>query len=186
MALIPFTAYVKVVPSRGRQTSTTVVRRGGKWDYTRDLEKLARSVYQQLSAVSQLNIADPGSGVHELAAQFGSLAEGAAIIPQIGNKPSLVMIQGFYNGAATLASTQPYARKTLIHAGEMVSGYSGGYPWATGGLPSTAVNTEVVTLKGLIDTALGNITDDSDGNPSLFRLVYKGITWGDHGHHFPK
>ena len=48
MTLAPFTAHIKIIPHRGQQTSNNFVRRGGRFDYWRDMQKLAILIYEQL------------------------------------------------------------------------------------------------------------------------------------------
>jgi len=174
-AKAPFTAYFRTIPARG----------DSKWDYVRDLQHLGIKLYTELEAVTQIVLPIPGGGQNDLSGQFGSIANGTGVRPQIGNNPSLLMIEGFYN-AASDPSEQPVAPVTLIHCNEFLTGPRGERPWGddTNCATSTVV-AEVKALRTLLDTAALAVTDDSDGHPELFRLTYKNIIWGDSGHHWP-
>ena len=174
-AQVPFTAYFRTVPARG---ST-------KWDYIRDLQRLGVQLYAELQSVSQITLPVPGGGQNELSGQFGSITNGTGVRPQIGNNPSLLMIEGFYT-AASNPSDQPVLPLTLIHSNEVLTGPRGPRLWdGASGYPTAAVTAEVSTLRGLLNAAAAIITDDSGGHPELFKLNYKNITWGDTGITFP-
>jgi len=156
MTLAPFTAHIKIIPDRGQQTSTNYVRRAGRFDYVRDMQRLAIRIYQQLEQ-------DAGT-------------EGGPIV-----------IEAFYNTDITTPSEQPNPDTHLIHSNEHVWGVNGPQPWlGTAGLPKVEVEAEVIILKGIIESAIADVSDDSGMALSLFRLLYKNITWGDRGHHFPR
>ena len=185
-AQAPFTAYIKVVPLRGRATTSTggIVRRAGRFDYVRELQKLSAMVYELLSGTS-LVLAHPGGGQNYLTGRFGTIVDGGGVTPQFGNKPSLIMIEGFYMAASANPEDQVAARRTLIHSGEVLSGYAGQYPWDSAGLPTDAVAEEVADLKAIIENAITSVGDATSAPLKVFRLIYKGITWGDRGHTFP-
>jgi len=174
-ALVPFTAYFRTVPARG----------DSKWDYIRDLQRLGIQLYGELKLVSQITMPDPEGGQNQLNAQFGSIANGMGVRPQIGNNPSLLMVEGFYT-ASSSPSAQPAPAITLIHCNEVLTGPRGPrlYDGATG-QPTTVVVNEVKALHTLLDAAASAITDDSGNHPTLFRLNYKDILWGDGGLTFP-
>ena len=174
-ALVPFTAYFRTIPARGKT----------KWDYVRDLQRLGVLLYTELQLVSQITMPVPGGGQNQLSDQFGDIANGAGVRPQIGNNPSLLMIEGFYT-ANSNPSDQPAPPLTLIHSNEVLSGPRGPRLWdGASGYPTATVTAEVQTLSGLLNAAASVITDDSGGHPELFRLSYKNITWGDTGMTFP-
>lgn len=187
-AQAPFTAYIKVVPSRGRSTGTGAVRRGGRGDYVRDLQRLAGFVYDELKAHNGglLTLAEPGGGEARLIYQYSDYAPGTSARPQMGQNPSLLMITGFFTVTGGDPSDQPVTKTTRIHANEIVSDYQGEQPWlGPAGLAVASVQSEVKELKNLIETCIVSVSDAS-GNPlRVFRLTYKGIVYGDRGHHFP-
>lgn len=175
MSLVPFTAYFRTVPARSKS----------KWDYIRDLQRLGILLYTELQSVSQITLPVPGGSQNQLSDKFGSIANGAGVRPQIGNNPSLLMIEGFYT-ATSNASAQPAPPLTLIHSNEMLTGPRGPRLWdGATGYPTATVTSEVSTLRGLLNTAASAITDDSGEHPELFRLTYKNIVYGDAGQTFP-
>ena len=192
MTLAPFTAHIKIIPDRGQQTSTNYVRRAGRFDYVRDMQRLAIRIYQQLEQDAgteggPIVLPEPGGGQNRLSGRFGSIEYGGAVKPQIGQSPAQVMIEAFYNTDITTPSEQPNPDTHLIHSNEHVWGVNGPQPWlGTAGLPKVEVEAEVIVLKGIIESAIADVSDDSGMALSLFRLLYKNITWGDRGHHFPR
>jgi hypothetical protein len=176
---VPFTAHVRVVPQWG--SGELKSKRLEMW---RDLEKLAMLVYDALDAESSIHIAEPGGGQ---ASSHGGTAFGGksglqhatGVKPRIGQTPAQLQITGFYN--SSLENIQPHPEKTIIHAGETLTG-PGASPWNTN--PQSQIDAEVVTLKGLLESA---ITGGLPGGTtySIFRLDYSGIIYGDRGYHFP-
>ena len=174
-SLVPFTAYFRTVPARGKT----------KWIYQRDLQRLGILLYAELDNVSQITMPVPGGGQEQLSGQFGDVANGMGVRPQIGNNPSLLMVEGFYE-AASSPSEQPVAPITLIHSNEVLTGPRGARLWdGATGYPTSTVENEVKALHTLLDNAASAVTDDSGGHPQLFRLNYKNITYGDAGITFP-
>lgn len=174
-AQIPFTAYFETTPSRGKS----------KWVYIRDLQRLSNALYEALEDVTSIAIASPGSGQNQLSGQFDSITNGTCARPQIGNNPSLLMIEGFYT--ASSVSVQPAPAKTIICNNQFMSGPSGPRLYGDNtNYPSSVVNSEVATLCDILNTAASSITDDSSDSPILFRLMYKNIIWGDSGLTFPQ
>jgi len=195
MSLAPFTAYIRVVPQRGPQSDTPddgviVSRKGGRFDYIRSLEKLSRLAYEALedaAAVNGLSLALPGSGQQDLIGMFGQLQNGCASRPQFGNSPAQLMIEGFYEVTTTADTVQPAPSSMVISGGRFWSGYSGQKPWlGTSGNPTSTVEGEVSALKTIINDALADVVDDTGESLSLYKLIYKNITWGNGGHHFPR
>jgi len=192
MTLAPFTAHIKIVPHRGEQTGNNFVRRGGRFTHWRDMQKLSIQIYEQLqedygTEGGALVLPIPGGGQNQLSGRFGSIANGGAVKPQIGQQPALVMVEGFYNTDTTEPSDSPHHDTQYIHSNEVVSGQLGPQPWlGIIGLPTADVESEVIALKTIIETAISDIVDDTGEELQLFRLLYKGITFGDRGHFFPR
>lgn len=200
-ALVPFTAHINIVPKRGRPTKSpatgpVVVRRGGRFDHVRSLQRIAVQIYEALEAAGggdetdPVILPEPGGGQNRsrttLDSRYANISYGGAVTPQFGNKPALVMIEGFFNATAAEESDQPAADTLYFHGNEQMSGPRGEQPWlGTAGLPNTTVASEVSTLKAAIDAAITTVNDDSGITLTVFRLEYKNITWGDKGHHFP-
>jgi hypothetical protein len=142
-------------------------------------------LYAELEPVPEVTLPIPGGGQDQINGQFGDIANGTAVRPQIGNNPSLLMLEAFYT-ASSNPSDQPVAPITLIHCNEVLTGPRGERPWGdnTGQATATVV-AEVKALRTILDNAASVITDDSGNPPELFRLNYKNITWGDGGHTWP-
>lgn len=192
----PFTAHIKVVPHRGQTVDTAGslykeqghVRRAARFDYVRDLQRLASLIYSELQTnETRINLPRPGGGQFRTFGSHSSLQYGGAAKPQIGNQPALVMIEAFYRAPdPDPALAQPFARKPVIHAGNYMTGFSGQWAWDDDGGPNTDVEAEVVELKQIIEDAISAVSDTSGHALSVFRLQYKSATWGDGGHHFPR
>jgi hypothetical protein len=174
-ALVPFTAYFRTVPARGKS----------KWDYIRDLQRLGIQLYDELKLIPQITMPEPGGSQNQLSGKFGSIANGTGVRPQIGNNPSLLMVEGFY-AVSSNPSDQPVAPITLIHSNEVLTGPRGARLWdGASGYPTATVTAEVSALKLALNNAAALITDDSGGHPEVFKLIYKNITYGDAGQTFP-
>lgn len=185
----PFTLYLSVVPDRGPSSSTAAVRKGGRWVYLRQLQRLARESFDALVAnATNLTLAKPGANVEYSSGQFQNMSEGMSYKPQIGNQPDLLMVEGFYAVAAGDQSAQVAASTTRISSNEAMTGPAGQQPARTGGMPSSTMESEVKALKTEIESALstGAVVDADSAAPKVFRLIYRGVVWGDRGHHFPR
>lgn len=195
---IAFTAYLRVVPSRGRAFEThDDVRPGGRFDYVRDLQRLAVAVYDALQDAPEIMVATYGQ--NDLRSRIGSQNLGVGVRPQFGNNPSLLMFEGFYdlqealdqNASPPLVSAgdeviaQPAGRTTLFHANSVYNGYDGQQPWTETGMPTATVQQGVAGLRYLIDSVVQNVSDDTGNPPTVYKLLYNGILWGVGGHHFP-
>ena len=187
-AFVPFTAHIKVIPSRGPVADNGVGKRGGKWDYVRSLQRLATIVYEELTAnATAITLAGPGGGQSQLQYPMSDYAPGVAAKPQFGQNPAQLMVTGFYTTNATNLSDQPNNRHMVFHAGRVVNGYGGEKPWlGSDGQAVAVVQLEVCTLKALIETAISAVADDSGNSLEVFRLYYKGVIYGDRGHTYPK
>jgi len=195
---IAFTAHIKVVPNRGPSSDTSGsiykeqghVRRAARFDYVRDLQRLAVLVYEELEANEPVRITlpKPGGGQFRTFGSHSSMQYGTGVKPQIGNQPALLMIEGFFRApeASSALLVQPNPRMPVIHGGSYIEGFNGQWPHDPNGLPNTDVEAEVVELKQAIEAAISAISDESGVVLGLFRLQYKSATWGDGGHHFPR
>jgi len=178
-ALVPFTAYFRVVPIRGKR----------RFEYVRALQKMANLAYAELEAHAPTTIVlpVPGGGQYESSGQFTGLAYGTAIRPQIGNNPSLLMIEAFFVAASANPSDQPNPEGNLICNNAVMTGIRGRQPWlGAPGSPVAAVQGEVFALKTILETAVSAVVDEFGNSPTLFRLSYKGTVWGDGGLTFPQ
>ena len=116
-------------------------------------------------------------------------AASCAAVPQIGNMPALLMLEGFYQVPASV-SANPCAMPTsdtyIFCKNEAISGPLGPQPWlGPAGQPTTQTDNEVVNLLNTLLPQLSSILDASGATPQVFRLSYKNITYGDRGFTFP-
>ncbi len=170
---IPFTAHVRIVPDRGS---------GRKFDYVRDMQKIATRVYEQLVDDTDLAIATPGGGQQQSLSGDGGqsgLSYGTAVKPQIGNYPAQLMITGYLLDNGSTAQAHP--DKPVIHTGEYLEGAGGSHGWKSN--PATVVDGYAIVLKSKIESAVAAVLGATDW--SVHRLEVSGVIYGDRGHHFP-
>jgi len=172
---VPFTAHIRVVPSRGT---------GKRFEYIRSMQKIAIEVYSQLENDSDLNLAWPGGGqFNSLKSASSGIKSGTAIKPQIGENPAQLMITGFLTSSGTNAPTHP--DKAIIHSGTYQEGYGGSHGWSAN--PASATDTYASTLKTKINAAVTSasnvLTFSADWN--IFKLEVAGVVYGDKGYTFP-
>lgn len=174
---VPFTVHVRVVPRRGF---------GKRWEQIRDLQKLSVLAYDEIAAITGVQVAIPGGGQ---AAQFsdinqrgglGSYAQGTAVKPQIGESPAQFMLTGFYEASG--ANAQPWADHQRIMGGET---FTGPGPHAHDAVPTTAFTADVKALKTSLQAALTAALPASV-TWQIFRIDFGGVTYGDKGFHFPR
>lgn len=160
----PYRAYIKVVPSQGD---------GRRWEYIRDLQKIADTA-EDLLIADDFNIATP-----------------LAYTPQIGQAPARLTIVGFLEAdAATYPNTPPTtaaSRPGIIHSGTVVGektsvmyGYHGG-DLSQGQEPTAQVETLVAALKADIETSLSGATMSSaypDFTFTVFFMDFNGVKFG--------
>ena len=174
--LVPFTVHVRIIPTR----------HGKRWEYLRDLQKLAVLAYDSIISIAGVQVATPGGGQSTQMSDinrrggFGSYADGMAIKPQIGASPAQLMITGFYE--STENNEQRWTDFQRFSGGET---YTGSSAHAHDSVQTSTIMAEVKALK----TALNNAI--TSGIPagvtfSIFRLEYAGVIYGDEGVHFPR
>ena len=174
MKWTPFTAHVKVTPTQGK-----------RFVYIRSLQKLAREFYDSLKDNPNLSISAPGgSGSesitgHEQSA-LSQLTYGAASKPQFGNFPAQLMITGFYKTSSANSQTQ---EEISVFSANQVYTSSGSAPSTN--MPKAFINTEVASLKTILDAAIASPNLPTVSNAKVFRIDYSGVVYGDRGYHFP-
>ncbi len=174
---VPFTVHIRVVPDRGN---------GKRFEYLRDLQKLAVLAYEAIRNIAGVNPAMPGGGHTQGLGDYnrrgglGGFAQGAAAKPQIGAAPAQLMLTGFYE--SSLPNTPTHTDIQRFSGGEVYTGPAA-HP-STGG-PATSVNIEVADLKSDIEQALAT-TMPAGAVYEVFRIDYSGVVYGDKGHHFPR
>ncbi len=171
---VPFTAHIRVVP-----------RRGKRFEYIRDLQKISARVYDELSEDTDLSLATPGGGQHQSLSGVGGggwsgYSAGTAIKPQIGQSPAQLQITGFIVSSSNNAQLHP--NMAVISGGEHQSGPAGAHGWSAN--PTTELNSLAAELKGKLEDAVDAVLGDSDW--SVFRIDIGGVTFGDRGYTFPQ
>lgn len=169
MTWSPFTLHLRIVPNNPQR----------RFEYWRDMQKIAYLAHQALSSISSINIVQPSGGQMSSFGRLGGMVPGLAAKPQFGETPAQLMVTGFYQ--TELPNSQPHPEKMLLHTGQALSG-PGSAPWSAG--PQSAVDAQVAALKAEIETALDAGLPET-AQYSVFRLEYKGIVYGDRGYHFP-
>lgn len=167
---VPFTVYFKVKPFRGKRTETT-----------RSLQKIAIDIYDALSTVSGLSLANPGGGQEWSRSNTnarGGFKNGCGVKPQFGNNPPQAMLTGFYD--ADSPNNAVYSEHTLIAGGEEYQA-ARAHPWILG--PSEFIYNEVGTLRTAIENAIDAEYPSLDY--SIFKLEYSGIHFGYGGYSLP-
>lgn len=173
---VPFTVHIRVVPDRGN---------GKRFEYIRDLQKLAMLAYEGLSTVPELQVATPGGGAtlslgdYNRRGGLGGYANATAAKPQIGASPAQLMLTGFYESGNINSPTHPDVQR--ISGGEV---YTGPTAHSNKAGPTAMVDSEVATVKGLIEGALAEYLPEGAAY-EVFRLDYAGVIYGDRGYHFP-
>ena len=179
MKWVPFTAHIRIAPAYGSGEI-----KSKRFEYWRDMQKLATLAYEELLDESTIQVATPGGGQHTSASGYraggiGGMTAGTAVKPQIGQSPAQLMITGLYQSSTQ--NVQPHPERTLIHAGEVVTG-PGAHAAEIN--PTSTISTEVADLKSKIETAL-TTAFPAGISYTVFRIDYSGIVFGDRGYHFP-
>jgi hypothetical protein len=173
---VPFVAHIRVIPARGY---------GKRFEYVREMQKLAVMVHDALQGVSGVTLCHPGGGQAasmgdvEQRPALGDFASGTGIKPQFGETPAQLVVAGFYESSNSNAS--PWASQQIFAHGNVYTGYRS---HSNDSMPTSAVNTEVKTLKEALESAVATAIPDTTF--SIFRMDYQGVTFGDRGFHFPR
>lgn len=195
---VPFTAYFRVVPHRGQLTDQStggvvVGHRGSRFDYIRDLQRLAVAMFEEIFG-DDPNIIIGRYGQNTVRNMIGSLDKAVGVVPQFGNKPSLLSFEGLMDAdGARIEDGSPEVpvplvapRITTISNNRVYKGYCGEQPWlGTAGAATSDVLLEVALLRQSLLGSISVIYDSSNNNPTLWKLKYNGIDFGVGGHHFP-
>lgn len=176
---VPFTLHIRIVPDSGSGLS-----KGKRFEYVRDMQKIAHLMYESLSNISGIQIAQPGGG--QQASYYGGdhnnsgLISGMAVKPQFGETPAQVMITGFVEDSGA-ANVQHYVEIQRISGNETYTGFA---PSHATNNPTSHLDTLVSTFKTDVETALaGDIPAGIIYN--VFRIDMAGVIYGDRGYHFP-
>jgi hypothetical protein len=192
MGQVAFTVYFEAVPSRGLQTNPVRLpgknegrgRKSGRWDYYRSLGQLAIQTYEALQSAPGITLPCPPASQSQLRGpNYSDLAGATGVAPQFGESPNRFMVEAFTD-MVDPQKYNPNTDTTVFSGNEVLSGDLGNQPWLKN--PKTEVADEVALLKETLETAVASIVDDTGNAPKVYRIYYKGITWGDRGYHFPR
>lgn len=175
MRWIPFTAFIKIVPSLGD---------GKRFEIIRNAQKLAINLYDEIPNYDSGNIqlADPSGGQQNNfsnANSLGLLAKGAAYKPQFGQSPAQLTLSGFYKSESKNVFTMA---ETMRFSGNET--YTGSAVHLNDALPTNTVFSEVSSLYSILNNAC-NAAFPTDVPYSVFRIEYNGLVFGDRGLTFP-
>lgn len=176
----PFTVYFRVIPL----TPYT----GKRFETIRDLQKTSVLIYTLLTEEElspPIRVSHPGGGQQQLN-HGGHHANGCAIKPQFGNIPAQIVVTGVVEQPGSNVS--PHGTKQIISGGQVYTGKAP-TPYLTPDFSAEA-RTELINLRTAIETKIstyfGDYTDyNYDAYPTLYRIRYKGVTWGSRGNTFP-
>lgn len=176
---VPFTLHIKIVPSPGSGVS-----KSKRFEYVRDMQKIAHLMYESLNGLSGVQIAQPGGG--QQASYYGGdhnnsgMISGMAVKPQMGETPAQVMITGFIEDVSS-ANVQHYVPIQRISGNDVYAGYA---PSPAEHNPTSHLDALVTLLKTDVENTLA--ADLPSGiTYGVFRIEMSGVTYGDRGYHFP-
>jgi hypothetical protein len=174
MKWVPFTVHIKITPQNPEK----------RFEYWRDMQKIATMAYEGLLSVASINIANPGGGQHTSnggtqSGGMGGMTPGMAVKPQFGETPSLMSITGFYD--TSNANIQPQPEQQLISGGEVYTA-SRNNSWTNN--PTAIINSQAASLKIAIENAI-NARLPGSIEFEVYRLEYSGVIFGNRGYHFP-
>jgi hypothetical protein len=147
---------------------------GKRFEYVRDLQKIAVLMYRSIADIPDINIASPGGGQYS-----NGYADGMAVKPQIGESPSQVIITGFVNGQS--ANVQHFDTVKRISGNEVYDGHVSNHAQND---PSPYLDSLVDSIKLIVESSL-NADLPSSISFEVFRIELSGVIYGDRGRHFP-
>lgn len=178
---VPFTMHIRIVPDAG--SGQLKSKRLENW---RDMQKIATHMFDSLSALSSLNLAEPGGGQHQSFSGterggFSGLTRGGAVKPQIGNTPAQVMFTGFWQDSAS--NNQNHPEHQRFSGGDIYTGPATAISHVQN--PQIQVDGMVSALKTAVEAAF---SVDLPGGIifSVFRIDMSGVVYGDRGYSFPR
>lgn len=175
MRWVPFTAFIKIVPS---------LANGKRFEIIRSAQKLSIALFEEIqnNDGGKFQLSSPSGGQQNSqtnGAAFSSFANGTAYKPQFGQSPAQLTLSGFYKSEAKNAYTQP---EVMRFSGN--EQYTGSASHLNEVMPTNTVASEVLDIL----TILRNSCDDAFPVTvpySVFRLEYNGLVFGDRGLTFP-
>lgn len=177
MKWVPFTAHIKITPTNA----------GKRFEYWRDMQKIANLVYEGLKTISPstINIAEPGGGQDRnfggsVGAGLSGYAYGTAAKPQFGNFPAQLMFTGFHN--VSEQNTQIHDDIQRFNAGDVVEGAAVA---SNVNNPKTAMENNLKALKTALESAI-TAALPAGVTYKVYSIDYSGVVYGNKGYHFPQ
>ncbi len=175
MRWVPFTAFIKIVPS---------LANGKRFEIIRSAQKLSIALFEEISNNDggKFQLSSPSGGQQNSqtnGAALSSFANGTAYKPQFGQSPAQLTLSGFYKSEAKNVYTQSDVMR--FSGNEQ---YTGQGSHLNEVMPTNTVASEVLDIL----TILRNSCDDAFPAAvpySVFRLEYNGLVFGDRGLTFP-
>jgi hypothetical protein len=175
MRWVPFTAFIKIVPS---------LANGKRFEIIRSAQKLSIALFEEIhnNDGGKFQLSSPSGGQQNSqtnGAALSSFANGSAYKPQFGQSPAQLTLSGFYKSEAKNVYTQSDVMR--FSGNEQ---YTGQGSHLNEVMPTNTVASEVLDIL----TILRNSCDDAFPAAvpySVFRLEYNGLVFGDRGLTFP-
>jgi hypothetical protein len=175
MRWVPFTAFIKIVPS---------LANGKRFEIIRNAQKLSIALFEELPNFDggKFQLSSPSGGQQNgmtNGAALSSFANGTAYKPQFGQSPAQLTLTGFFSSDAPNAYTQPNVMK---FSGNEI--YTGQGSHLNEVMPTSTVFSEVSDILLILRNAC-NAAFPASVPFSVFRLEYNGLVFGDRGLTFP-
>jgi len=145
-----------------------------RYEYIYDLERLGIKVYNAISVLANVTLANPPSGRSRTYNRFGTIVKSAAIKPFFGDIPALLTFGGYY---LVSGSPIPIHPNIQVIVGNQVKTGSQAALWKN--RPVSTVETNATTLRTNILAALSAVTSIDGSALKMYRYTFNSIQYGD-------
>lgn len=175
MRWVPFTAFIKIVPSPTN---------GKRFEIIRSAQKLSIALFEEIHNYDggKFQLSSPSGGQQHSqtnGAALSSFANGTAYKPQFGQSPAQLTMSGFYKSQAQNVYTQT---EVMRFSGN--EKYTGSGSHLNEVMPTNTVTSEVIDILTILRNSC-NAAFPGSVPYSVFRLEYNGLVFGDRGLTFP-
>ena len=176
MRWVPFTAFIKIVPS---------LANGKRFEIIRNAQKLSIALFEEIPNYDggKFQLSSPSGGQQHSqtnGSALSSFANGTAYKPQFGQSPAQLTMSGFYKSEAKNTYTQP---EVMRFSGN--EKYSGQGSHLNEVMPTDTVASEVSDIISILRNSC-DAAFPMTVPYSVFRLEYNGLVFGDRGLTFPE